>query len=384
MQTKLPTNLQPRIVWVDVLRFIAIFMVIAIHCSDPFNVSPEARSNPDFNFWGGIYGSFLRPCVPLFVMITGLLLLPVNMTMGGFYKKRLLRIAVPFLVWSVLYNLFPWITGIFELSPTIISDVFPYASPDASQSFGDVLKNIAMIPLQFNVYTVPMWYLYMLIGLYLYMPFFSAWVERATISQKKVFLVIWALTLFLPYAYTFFSDELFGLCAWNTFGTFYYFAGFNGYLLLGFYLAKDVKEWSWGKTLVISVPIFIIGYVATYIGFKAMTANPDCTEQGMELFFLYCSPNVVLMTIAIFLIVRGVKFSSPRLVATFSNITKCGLGIYLIHYFVVGLGYWIADVLMIPISLKIPVTAVIVFAICWAFVALCYKLSPKGSKWIFG
>lgn len=378
------SNQSSRIVWVDVLRFIAILMVICIHCSDPFNVSPEARSNPEFNFWGSLYGSFLRPCVPLFVMITGLLLLPVNMSMGSFYKKRLLRIAVPFLVWSVLYNLFPWVTGLIGLSPTIISEVFPYASPDASQSFGDALKNIALIPFQFNVYTVPMWYLYMLIGLYLYMPLFSAWVEKATVSQKNIFLGIWALTLFLPYAYTFFMQELFGLSAWNTFGTFYYFAGFNGYLLLGHYLAKDIKEWSWSKTLTVSLPLFAIGYIATYIGFKAMTANPNCTEQEMELFFLYCSPNVVLMTIAIFLMVRQVKFSSPRLVAAFSNITKCGLGIYLVHYFIVGLGYTIADALAIPVSIKIPVTAIIVFAICWAFVALCYKLAPKNSKWIFG
>ncbi len=379
-----PINQPHRIVWVDVLRFIAIFMVICIHCSDPFNVSPEARSNPEFNFWGSLYGSFLRPCVPLFVMITGLLLLPVNMPIGHFYKKRLLRIAVPFLVWSVLYNLFPWITGVLGLPPTIISDTFAYASPDASQSFGDAMKNIALIPFKFNVYTVPMWYLYMLIGLYLYMPFFSSWVDKATLSQKKIFLGIWALTLFLPYAYTFFSQELFGLSAWNTFGTFYYFAGFNGYLLLGYYLAKDVKEWSWGKALAISVPLFAVGYIATYIGFKGMTANPNCTEQEMELFFLYCSPNVVLMTIAMFLIVRQVKFSHPKLVAAFSNITKCGLGIYLVHYFVVGLGYAIADALLIPISIKIPVTAIIVFAICWAFVALCYKLIPKSSKWIFG
>lgn len=384
MQQNPPSNQINRIVWVDVLRFIAIFMVICIHCSDPFNVSPEARLNPEFNFWGAVYGSFLRPCVPLFVMITGLLLLPVNMPIESFYKKRLLRIAVPFLVWSVLYNLFPWITGVLGLSPTIISDVFAYASPNASQLFGDALKNIALIPFKFNSYTVPMWYLYMLIGLYLYMPFFSAWVEKATISQKKIFLGIWALTLFLPYAYRFFSNELFGLSAWNSFGTFYYFAGFNGYLLLGYYLAKDVKEWSWRQTLMISLPLFIIGYIATYIGFKAMTANPNCTEQDMELFFLYCSPNVVLMTTAVFLMVRQVKVSSPRLVALFSDITKCGLGIYLIHYFVVGLGYWIANGLSIPVSLKIPVTAIIVFVICWVFVTMCYKLFPKGSKWIFG
>lgn len=379
-----PLHPSNRIVWVDLLRFIAIFMVICIHCSDPFNVSPEARSNPEFNFWGAVYGSFLRPCVPLFVMITGLLLLPVNISIGDFYKKRLLRIAVPFLIWSVLYNLFPWITGLLGLPATIIADVFAYASPDASQSLGDAMKNMALIPFQFNVYTVPMWYLYMLIGLYLYMPFFSAWIEKATVSQKKIFLGIWAATLFLPYAYTFFAQELFGLSAWNTFGTFYYFAGFNGYLLLGHYLAKDVKIWSWSKSLLVSIPLFAIGYIATYIGFKSMTANPNCTEQEMELFFLYCSPNVVLMTIAVFLLVRQVRFSSPKLVSTFANVTKCGLGIYLVHYFVVGLGYGIANVLSIPVSVKIPITAIIVFLISWAFVAFCYKLMPKASKWIFG
>lgn len=263
-------------------------------------------------------------------------------------------------------------------------DVFAYASPDASQSFGDAMRHIALIPFQFNAYTVPMWYLYMLIGLYLYMPFFSAWIEKATIPQKRIFLGIWGLTLFLPYAYTFFSDGLFGLSAWNSFGTFYYFAGFNGYLLLGHFLSKEVKEWSRTKTLAVALPLFAIGYIVTYTGFKFMTADPNCTEQEMELFFLYCSPNVALMTIAVFLTVRRVKISAPKIVGIFANITKCGLGIYLIHYFVVGLGYGIADALSIPISIKIPVTAVIVFVISWAFVAVFYKLSPKASKWIFG
>ncbi len=377
-------NRSQRIIWVDVLRFIAIFMVICIHCSDPFNVSPEARSNPEFNYWGAIYGSFLRPCVPLFIMITGLLLLPIKISVGDFYKKRLLRIAVPFLIWSALYNLFPWITGVLGLPRTIIADVFAYASSDASQSLGDAIKSIALIPLQFNTYTVPMWYMYMLIGLYLYMPMFSAWVEKATLSQKKVFLGIWTVTLFMPYAYRFFSQDLFGLSAWNTFGTFYYFAGFNGYLLLGYYLAKDVKEWSWSKILTICPSLFAIGYIATYIGFKTMTANPDCTEKDMELFFLYCSPNVALMTTAVFLTVRRIKFGSPRLTGIFAHITKCGLGIYLVHYFVVGLGYAIADILSIPVSLMIPMTAIIVFLISWAFVAFFYRLMPNASKWIFG
>ena len=142
-----------RLVWVDLLRLLATFMVIAIHCADPFNVSPEARSNPEYNFWGAFYGSMLRPCVPLFVMITGLLLLPVKEGLTIFYKKRLMRIAIPFLVWSVMYNLFPWLTGILGLPASTINEVFAYAPLDASQSLGDALKNMALIPFNFNVYT---------------------------------------------------------------------------------------------------------------------------------------------------------------------------------------------------------------------------------------
>lgn len=384
MSQKLQINRLPRIVWLDILRLCAIFMVICIHCSDPFNVSPEARSNPEFNFWGSVYGSLLRPCVPLFVMITGVLLLPVKMSFEDFYKKRLSRIAVPFIVWSVLYNLFPWVTGLLGLPQTIISDVFAYASENASQSFIDAMKNILLIPLQFNVYTVPMWYLYMLIGLYLYMPFFSLWVEKATIKQQKIFLGFWSLTLFLPYAYSFFSPNLLGLSAWNSYGTLYYFAGFNGYLLLGHYLANAVKMWKWKKIFTVCLPMFAVGYIATYIGFRTMTADSNCSEQEMELFFLYCSPNVALMTIALFLMIRKIECTSERIISLLENLTRCGLGIYMVHYFVVGFGYTIADTLSVPISLRIPVTAIIAFAISWGVVALCYKLTPRYSKWIFG
>lgn len=373
-----------RIVWLDVLKLIAIFMVICVHCSDPFNVSPEARSNPDYNLWGSIYGSFLRPCVPLFVMITGILLLPVKLSMKEFYKKRLLRIAFPFLIWSILYNLFPWITGVLGLPKSIISDVFAYAPSDASQTFVDALTNIVLIPVKFSTYTVPMWYLYMLIGLYLYMPILSSWVKSASYRQKQFILGTWAVTLFLPYAYSFYSSDILGMCAWNSFGTFYYFAGFSGYLLLGHFLFKELGEWNWRKTFLVALPMFAVGYATTYIGFKSMTALPNCTDQELELFFLYCSPNVALMTVACFLIVKKVRVQSPKAISALTNISKCGLGIYMVHYFIVGFGYTIADSVGVPVSIRIPATATITFLICWGFVAIAYKMTPKYAKWIFG
>lgn len=373
-----------RIVWLDVLKLIAIFMVICVHCSDPFNVSPEARSNPDYNFWGSIYGSFLRPCVPLFVIITGILLLPVKLSMREFYRKRLLRIAFPFLIWSVLYNLFPWITGVLGLPKSIISDVFAYAPSDASQTFGDALANIVLIPVKFSTYTVPMWYLYMLIGLYLYMPVLSSWVETASRRQMQFMLGVWAVTLFLPYAYSFYSFDILGMCAWNSFGTFYYFAGFSGYLLLGHFLIKEVEEWKWGKTFSVALPMLAVGYAATYVGFKTMSVVPDCSEQELELFFLYCSPNVALMTVAWFLAVRKVRVQSPMVVSALANIGKCSLGIYMVHYFIVGFGYAIADSMGVPVSVRIPVTATITFFLCWGFVAVGHRMVPKYAKWIFG
>lgn len=90
------------------------------------------------------------------------------------------------------------------------------------------------------------------------------------------------------------------------------------------------------------------------------------------------------MTVALFLIVHKVKIKSAKLVSLLANITKCGLGIYMVHYLVVGLGYGVADALAVPTAFRIPVTAVISFAVCWGLISLCYRYAPKCSRWIFG
>ena len=373
-----------RIVWADVLRFVAMFMVIAVHCTDPFNISAAARLNPEYNFWGTIYGSFLRPCVPLFVMLTGMLLLPVKHEIGSFYKKRLIRIIFPFLIWSVLYDLFPWFTGVIGCDPAIITKFFVYAGTNPSQAFGVSLHNILLIPFNFTPMCTHMWYIYMLIGLYLFMPIFSAWVKDATDKQKRMYLYFWGLTLFLPYVYEYVSKYIFGSCPWNgRFDLFYYFAGFNGYLLLGHYLSKG-NNWSTYKTMLISGVLFAIGYAITYVGFGKMVADPKSTEEQIELFFLYCTPNVVLMTIAVFLLVQKVKITNAFWVKLFTNLTKCGFGIYMVHYFLVGPSFMIVSFLQVPIPLQITVATSFTFGFAWLFTVLMYKLMPTKAKWIMG
>ena len=371
------------IVWLDVVRFIAMFTVVCCHCTDPFNFYPGTAPNiGEIKLWGAIYGSVLRPCVPLFVMITGALLLPVRSDASTFYKKRIPRVFYPFLIWSVLYNLFPWITGLLGLNPQIILDFFPYAGEEVmQQSFSVSLEYILMIPFNFSILAVHMWYIYLLIGLYLYLPVFSAWVEKASERAKLMFLLAWGVTLLLPYYYQFVSPYLWGTCSWNSFGMLYAFAGFNGYLLLGHYLKN--LEWSLKKTLAIGIPMFAVGYAVTFLGFRHITALPEYTDEMLELFFTYCSLNVVMMTIPVFMLAKKVKVNSERMKKALANLTVCGFGIYMIHYFFTGPSVVLMRAINMPIGLQIPVAAILAFAVSWGLVWLIYR-AGKVAKYIVG
>ena len=372
------------IVWLDVVRLIAMFTVVCCHCTDPFNFYPgDAPNINEIKFWGAVYGSALRPCVPLFVMITGALLLPVRGDASVFYKKRIPRVLFPFLIWSVLYNLFPWVTGLLGLSPQVILDFFPYAGEDVMrQSLSVAVRYILEIPFNFSILAVHMLYIYLLIGLYLYMPIFSAWVEKASERAKLGFLLVWGVTLFLPYYNQFVAQYLWGTCSWNTFGMLYVFAGFNGYLLLGHYLKRI--DWSLRKTLAIGIPMFIAGYIITFFGFRYISALPEYTPEMYELFFTYCSINVVMMTIPIFMLAKKAEIRSERVRKALANLTLCGFGIYMVHYFLAGPSVLLMRALNVPISIQIPLAAVVAFCISWLFVAMIYRYFSKGAKYFVG
>ncbi|WP_220576058.1 acyltransferase [Bacteroides sp. FSHCM14E1] len=372
------------IVWLDVVRFVAMFTVICCHCTDPFNFYPGTAPNIDeIKLWGAIYGALLRPCVPLFVMITGALLLPVRGEVSVFYKKRIPRVLWPFLIWSVIYNLFPWITGLLGIKPEIILDFFPYSGEEVMrQSLSISLDYIAQIPFNFSIVDVHMWYIYLLIGLYLYLPVFSAWVEKASDKAKLWFLGAWAVTLLLPYYNQFVAQYLWGTCSWNAFGMFYYFAGFNGYLLLGHYLRN--LDWTLGKILAIGLPMFVIGYAVTFFGFRYITALPEYSDEMLELFFTYCSLNVVMMTIPVFMLCKKVNFRSEGIKKALANLTLCGFGIYMIHYFFTGPSVLLVRTLGVPLGIQIPVASVMAFGVSWLIVWAVYRVLGKKAKWIMG
>lgn len=358
------------------MKVIAIFLMVANHCVD--NVTPAERALPWYNLWGSVYNSFTRPAIPLFMMVTGILLLPTKMDMGSFYKKRLSRVLIPFLVWSVLYNLFPWFTGLLNCDPETIHVFFKWA--DTTQAFGDAMRNILMIPFNFSAFAVQMWYVYLLIGIYLYIPVFSAWVEKSDKRSQRIFLAIWAVSLFVPYLRNYLTENLFGECSWNEFGLFYYFAGFSGYMLLGYHLVKYPLQMSKVSKYALAAIAFAIGYAVTLIGFKNATAVEGQSEAMVELFFTYCSPNVALMTFAVFLIAKDLRFENKRVNRFISQFSICTFGIWMCHYFFVGPVFLLFKSCEMPVLLKVFLENILVLLASFALVYLVRSTGTFGKK----
>ena len=377
-----------RLVWCDALRLLAFFMLLCCHAADPFYAAAAyansgASVDAELMQWGFRWGSLVRPCVPLFVMLTGVLSLPVSGSMESFYKKRIPRVLFPFLIWSVIYYLTPWMTGVLGMDSSVVYKLFSWAESD-SQSLTDGLTLVSRIPYAFSFIACHMWYIYMLIGLYLYLPIFSAWVEKATKRQKEIFLIVWALSTMIPYFNEYVSRYAFGTCEWNSFGLFYYFAGFSGYMLLGHYIQHYI-HWSWSKTIAVALPLLIGGFLITYSGYSYIMELPDKTPEQVELFWTYNTPNVAMMTLACFLLVYRIRIKAESCLAAYlSNLTTCGFGIYMIHYFFVCVGYDAGAWLHIPAPLRIPFSAIIILACSWSLVALGKKALGKYSKYLLG
>lgn len=383
-----PSQSREHLVWCDVLRLLAFFLLFCCHGADPFYASAAYASagqsvEQELVTWGVRWGSLVRPCVPLFVMLTGVLILPVRQSSEQFYRRRIPRVLIPFLLWSAAYYMTPWITGLMGLDSSVVYKLFSWAESD-SQSWSDGLLKVISIPFSFSFIACHMWYIYMLIGLYLYLPIFSAWVERATRKEMKMFLWIWAASTILPYFTQYISHYCFGTCEWNSFGLFYYFAGFNGYLLLGHYIHRYVRM-SLGKTLFVALPMLVAGYAITHVGYTSIMDLPDKTPEMVELFWTYCTPNVLMMSLAWFLLVRHIDIpSGSRIARWLANLTACGFGVYMIHYYFVCVGYDLGEWLGLPAPLRIPFSALVILLCSWPIVGLARKCLGKYSRYILG
>ena len=313
-----------RVVFLDWLRIIACFMVMVIHSCEPFYLGGAAPNvtfiaNRWDAFWVSLVESVCRVCVPLFVMASSYLLFPLKRPAGEFFRRRLGRIVVPFLVWSCAY--IGW---------------FGDSWGKACFNFPDAGGHL--------------WFVPMLLGLYLLMPLLSPWAERVRERELRGWLILWLFTTLFPYLRRVWSalygapsfgavPYLYGECPWNMFGMFYPVSGFVGYLLLGLWFRRFAPELSWRRTLAVAVPLWLAGAAIIGGGFYFRISEFPCSRPyafavDLEMSIEYCSFGVAITVIAAFLLIRKVKADGAFYRRVVRPLAEASYGTYLLHMFV--------------------------------------------------
>ena len=328
----------------DTARVGACFMVVLLHAAAVnFNAF-------DGQWWASnFYDSLTRSCVPVFLMITGVLLLGKQESMPDFFRKRFVRILPPLLFWSLFYML--WNTW-------------------EGHSYGawyDWLKELLNGPVEFHL-----WYLYAIVGIYVFVPFLRKIWHATKPSEKKTYLILWALVCAWPTVQEalHIKTDLMQVYGFDS------FFGLVGYLFLGAYVHEVYAQhpdkrryWS------MSAGLFVFFSVLTMLATYACSVGSDSPST---LFYDYLSPFVLASSVCAFNVLYGVGTKASEYARPVSKVAACTLGVYCIHIFVLSL---LEDMTGLTNDARsswwaIPLTAVCVFAVSLGAIMALRRIRP--------
>ncbi len=304
-----------RIIYLDILRVMACCMIVLMHSPHP-NAGNSGHVVVPICF-------LTAAGLCLFFMVSGALLLPVQTSVFEFLKKRVSKIVFPTLFWTLFY-----------LAVSLFID---------KVSLSEIGQSFVSIPFSKQGHGI-LWFMYTLIGLYLLSPILSGFLKRATRQEVKFYLILWTITLLYPWLKEWVViDE-------SPHGVLYYFTGFVGYYVLGYYLhTYKPKVHLLVSLLLIFVPM--IGLVA-----YELMGHEGWQSSGR---FWYLSVFVAMMCVGWFSLAQRKNNCVPmKESAQITNchrgsdygmlklMSNCCFGIYLIHIFVMRYVLWKVDLIV--------------------------------------
>lgn len=323
----------------DILRIVACLMVVTMHAPLPGNES------------NGLFLAALSyltaPGIGLFFMISGVLLLPVKTDTSTFLKRRLSKIALPTLVWSVIF------LGITALTS---NEFFSWK---------------ALFSIPFSAQGNPtFWFLYTLMGLYLLAPILSHWLNAASRCELEFYLFLWGVSLCYPLLRLVLDINT------STTGILYYLSGYVGYFVLGHYLKKypDRIKYKW------LIPAVLI----------ALTAPIVCKIYGLSVdfysVFWYLSIFVVILCVFIWRVIVSLvpEKGWPSVNGAISKVSISTFGIYLVHYFIIRtlLWNWSPILAIHPYYLQVFLIAAVAFILSLGMTLILGYL--PGAEYLIG
>jgi surface polysaccharide O-acyltransferase-like enzyme len=283
---------------IDLIRVVALFCVVLVHTHlGKFESDTPTGLLELLFFFVGKLG------VPLFVMISGALLLPKEDTYGDFYKKRLKKIILPWLVWAMLLLVYKMYSGMVITSSFLLT-----------------IKEFLIVLLS------DFWFIPMILGLYLLTPYIRS-VIFAKVPLHHLLLGWFAITSIAPSLYL---SPLFP--GSSSAGLFTLILSFLGYFVLGWY----IRSYFLKTSLRLLLMLVVISAAIYVLGFTFFQGNADATFFVLHDYF---SPAIVVGSVATFLILLQRAKSIMRIVpATIIKLlSNSSYGIFLSHALILSL-----------------------------------------------
>ena len=360
-----------RIAFLDYLRVFACFLVMVVHASENYyGVIPGAVSdmagpqsylmNEADRLWVSVYDGFSRMSVPLFIIISAFLLVPMKeeQTAWQFYRRRFTRILPGFILFMILYSSLPMLWG--QIDWTVARN------------------DLSRLLLNFPSTAGHLWFMYPLISIYLFIPIISPLLRKASAKEEGLFVALFVLSTCIPYLNRW-AGEVWGQCFWNEFHVLWYFSGYLGYVIMAHYI-KVHLDWSRTKRLAAGSALMVVGAVITILSFYVQATPGVVLETPvLEVGWNMCTINCVMLTAGTFLLFTCIRQDNPpRVVADMSRLSYL---VYLMH--VMWLGLWVSvfkDTLALPTVAAIPAISVCTFISCFVTAKIISYI--PGSKWL--
>jgi len=314
-----PSLKRERLYWIDALRILANFMVIFIHCTG-VDLKPHPFKSTNWKILN-FYNSFLKPCVPLFIMISGVFFLDPKrpVTLASLYKKSIPRLARSYFAWSAYYK--------------IVDDIFINISGIKYHFSRTLIRDIIKKTIQGGGH---LWYLNYAMGLYILTPLFREFLNTPTLTWYTTGLSILVAQI-LPTIgdfYESFTKQGFSVAKQFIESLRLTPVGnYLNYFMLGYLLNTYPlkKKWQIYTFYGVGVAGFILSIILKFASCYAIHRDSGAFSD-------YNSFNVTMETMGIFIffkytvqdyLTKLLKYRKfKKVLITFSD---CSFGIYLIH-----------------------------------------------------
>lgn len=313
-----------RSVSLDIIRVIAIYLVIVVH----FLQFPVAE-----DILGLFLFAFAKTCVPLFLLLSGGLLLSKKEKVSTFINKRVKRVVFPWIIWSVVLVFFAVTLGSQPISVNLITATM--------QSY---------------------WFVLLILCLYALTPVLRPMVQSLDTKLLWYVICLWFLGVsLLPYSI---NSLAFPMSVDN--GLVRQSVSYLGLYVLGYVLLHRQKSvlkqsyWFW-------LAVGLLGFVFSMI---------KSTAVELDSYFNFFAPGQVLLSVSVFAIMYN-YFSrvSHRLSDNWQNrlaiISGLSLDVYFLHELLRS--YWFSEWIA-KNNLQAYWFALLLFLICVAILLLARPL----------